>query len=108
MRSSRGTPRRTDANQAEIVAALRKVGCSVLDLSHVGRGCPDILVAPTRTHMFLMEIKTAKGKLNRRQQEWIANFPCKVHVVRSVEEALEAVRAEAPSRLPSQWAEQGR
>ena len=33
-----------DANQNEIVDALRKAGCSVQILSSVGKGCPDILV----------------------------------------------------------------
>ena len=35
---------RTDANQAEIVAALRGVGASVQPLHAVGQGCPDLLV----------------------------------------------------------------
>ncbi len=92
MRASRGTPRRVDANHAEIVAALRKCGCSVLDLSHVGRGCPDILVSRNSQHMCLMEIKSGRGKLNKRQQEWIAEWSGpKIHVVYSVQEALEAV-----------------
>lgn len=93
MRALRGTPRRTDANQAEIVAALRQIGCDVMDLSHVGRGVPDILVAPSDNQMFLMEIKTAKGKLNKRQIQWMARWQGpKVYIVHSIDEALAAVR----------------
>ena len=36
--------KRTDHNQAEIVKALRAIGCSVQDLSQTGRGCPDVLI----------------------------------------------------------------
>lgn len=35
---------RRDDNHPEIVAALRKAGCLVLDLGAVGNGCPDLLV----------------------------------------------------------------
>ena len=34
--------KRTDFNQQEIINALRAIGCSVQDLSQVGRGCPDL------------------------------------------------------------------
>ena len=33
-----------DANQAEIVKALRKVGATVQPLHRVGQGCPDLAV----------------------------------------------------------------
>ena len=36
--------RRVDANHAEIKAAFEKMGCSVVDLSRMGEGCPDIAV----------------------------------------------------------------
>lgn len=35
---------RTDANQVEIVSALRAIGCSVSDTSGVGGGFPDLAV----------------------------------------------------------------
>ena len=34
---------RVDANHAAIVAALHKIGASVLDLSSVGQGAPDLI-----------------------------------------------------------------
>ena len=48
--------RRTDANHKQIVAAFRKMGCTVLDLSRVGQGCPDILVGKHGVNV-LVEIK---------------------------------------------------
>lgn len=48
---------RTDANHAEIVKAFRSLGCSVLDLSRLGGGCPDILVGMGMRHNVLVEIK---------------------------------------------------
>ena len=44
---------KVDDNQSEIVAALRKVGCTVLILSSVGRGCPDIAVGRAKQNYFL-------------------------------------------------------
>lgn len=39
------TAHKVDANQAEIIALLRKIpGCTVQILSMVGHGCPDYLV----------------------------------------------------------------
>lgn len=39
---------RIDANQAEIVKALRAIGCSVQSLAGVGNGCADLVVNLTR------------------------------------------------------------
>ena len=36
--------RRTDANQKEIVKTFRDAGAYVIDLSRVGKGCPDLCV----------------------------------------------------------------
>lgn len=61
--------RRTDANHAEIVRDLRKVFCSVVDLSKVGKGCPDLLVG-VQNRTFLVEIKHGKNKLQSVQTEF--------------------------------------
>lgn len=47
---------RTDNNQVEIVRNLNSIGASVLDLSQVGAGCPDLLVG-FRSRNFLVEVK---------------------------------------------------
>jgi hypothetical protein len=81
---------RVDANQAEIVAALRKAGCTVQSLARVGAGCPDALVARAGL-CYLLEIKTDGGTVSDSQVEWARNWASPVYVVRSVDEALRAV-----------------
>lgn len=41
--------RRVDANQAEVVAALRSLGLSVQSLATVGNGVPDLLIGGLRS-----------------------------------------------------------
>lgn len=48
--------RKVDTNHAEIVKFFREKGATVLDLSRVGKGCPDILVG-INNRMALVEIK---------------------------------------------------
>lgn len=92
MGQRRGTPRRVDANHAEIVAALRAVGCTVIDLTAVGGGVPDLLVKCRDGSLRLMEIKVAKGKLNKMQREWHDKWQGDfLSIVRSVAEALKAI-----------------
>lgn len=84
-----------DANQNEIVAALRNIGCTVQILSSVGKGCPDILVG-FRGENFLIEIKDGNKppsgqKLTPDQVEWHANWNGQVNVANSVEAAIEIV-----------------
>jgi hypothetical protein len=56
----------------------------------VGGGCPDIAaLKPNKRDVVLMEIKTAKGALKPGQIEKHRDWP--VHVVRTVDEALELV-----------------
>lgn len=82
---------RVDANQAEIVDALRKAGCSVQSLASVGNGCPDLLVKNRHGWMFLLEVKMPGAKLNKREQKWHDAWGWYVDIVHSAEEALEAV-----------------
>lgn len=83
---------KVDANQAEIVAALRGVGASVQHLHGVGSGCPDILVGYQHRNI-LMEIKDgakppSKRALNPDQEEWFDAWRGSACVVTSVDEAL--------------------
>lgn len=87
---------KTDANQAAIVSALRQVGCSVLPLHAVGKGCPDLLVAQANGYMVLMEIKDgdkppSARKLTPDQIDFHASWRSRIAVVCNVREALEAV-----------------
>lgn len=86
-------PKRVDTNQTEIVAALRKVGASVLDFHELGKGAPDILVG-FRGNNFLFEIKGKRGKLNDLQLGWHSRWRGQVCVVRTIDEALEAIGAD--------------
>lgn len=78
---------RVDANQKQIVDALRKAGRSVFFLHTVGCGCPDLLVG-FRGRNFLLEVKIEKGKLTEMQEELIQRWNGTIYVVRSVDEAL--------------------
>jgi hypothetical protein len=88
---------KVDDNHGEIVKALRSYGCSVLDLSAVGKGCPDLLVTPPNSHSaFLMEIKDGKKppsarKLTDAQVKFHSEWTGWISVVTSVDEALLAV-----------------
>lgn len=84
-----------DANQPEIVAALRKIGCTVQILSSVGKGCPDIL-AGYRGKNFLLEIKdgakpVSAQKLTPDQIEWHDLWNGQVSVVNCVDQAIKIV-----------------
>lgn len=90
---------KVDANQPEIVKALRDAGCWVLDLSGVGNGCPDLLVhKPTHPwDLVLLEIKDgakppSARKLTPDQIEFHAGCKAPLVVVKNVDEALEAIR----------------
>lgn len=87
---------RQDANHQDIVNALRACGASVLDLSGVGKGCPDIAVG-RHGHNWLVEIKDgskppSRRTLTRDEMEFMANWRGSVYVVNSVKEALELIR----------------
>lgn len=91
---------KVDANQAEIVGALRSVGAQVLDLSRVGQGCPDILVG-FRGKNHLLEIKRPKakgeaaGRLTEDQLRFMAGWIGRgqAAVVRTVDDALRVIGA---------------
>lgn len=88
----RRAPKR-DANEADIVQALTRVGAFVSQLS--GEGIPDLLVI-FRGQTWLIEVKSAKGRLTDAQIEWHAkslNGGVKVHVVHTPLEALQAIGA---------------
>ncbi len=82
-------PSRVDNCQAEIVAALRAAGCSVVDLHNVRHGCPDIAVGRTGITFFL-ECKSDHGALTPDEQRFVELWRGHYAIVRSVEEALRA------------------
>lgn len=88
---------RTDAPHQEIMSALRKCGATVVSLSNVGRGCPDLLVG-WRKRTLLIEVKDGTSIPSKRlltedeirfQLEWVGG---EIHNVGSVEEALRIIK----------------
>jgi Holliday junction resolvase len=84
--------KKVDANQADVVQALRKAGCTIEHLHAVGRGCPDLLCA-IAGEVFLIEVKdgakaASAQKLTPDQIVWHAGWGAEVHVVNSVDGAL--------------------
>lgn len=93
-----------DANQPEIVRALRGVGATVAHLHSVGAGCPDLLVG-WRKQNLLLEVKDgakppSERRLNDKQVEWHASWKGQVCTVTSVDEALVAIGAYPRDLLP--------
>lgn len=90
---------RVDANQREVVEALRKAGCSVQSLASMGGGVPDLLVySPYSKTLWLLEVKDgnkppSQRKLTEAQVEWHKNWLGKVHIVCNAEDALWTVWA---------------
>tara|TARA_A100001391_G_scaffold176590_1_gene139858 strand:- start:3816 stop:4097 length:282 start_codon:yes stop_codon:yes gene_type:complete len=86
---------KVDANQAEIVEALRMIGASVQPLHAVGQGCPDLLVG-WRGIVSLLEVKDGSKppsarKLTEDQVKWHTEWRGQVAVVENVEQAIEAI-----------------
>ena len=85
-------PKNVDKNQSEIVHALRQVGATVILLHEAGEGIPDLLIG-YRRETYLMEVKSKTGKLNERQQLWHSDWRGDpVSIVRSIDDALNAIR----------------
>ena len=57
---------KVDANQTEIVEALRNAGCSVVSLAEVGKGVPDIAVGRLGV-TYLLEIKDGSKSPSKRR-----------------------------------------
>jgi hypothetical protein len=87
---------RIDANQPEIVKALRQAGATVHPLHMVGGDFPDLIVGHFGVNV-LMEIKDggkppSKRKLSDGQKEFRDNWNGPVVLVKDVEGALRVLR----------------
>ena len=86
---------RTDSNHAEIISALRQIGCSVVSLAPLGNGCPDLLVGIFGRNL-LLEVKDGDKCQSARQltpleREFHETWKGKVYTVECSEEAIDAV-----------------
>ncbi len=79
-----------DLNQNQIVEALRTVGVSVTSTASIGKGFPD-LVAAKGSMTWLIEVKGPKGELTKDQIKFIENWSGTVHIVRTIDDALQLV-----------------
>lgn len=89
--------RRVDDNQREIVKGLMQIGCLVHDTSAAGKGFPDLVTA-YRGRLHMLEIKDGNKSESRRkltpvQRDFHRLWHGHVTVVKSLEEAIEAVTA---------------
>lgn len=82
---------RVDSNHAVIVEALRKCGISVQSTASIGQGFPDLVAANSSGQVWLIEVKGPKGKLTPDQVQFIESWRGDVHVVRSIDDALQLV-----------------
>ncbi len=78
---------RLDANHAAIRAGLEAVGATV-----DGKAPVDLLVG-FRGRNYLLEVKTAKGKLRASQTAFLGRWKGQAHVVRTLAEALSVIGA---------------
>lgn len=88
---------KVDANQAEIVKALRQIGCSVVSIATVGGGCPDLVVAVNPATNILLEVKDgdkvpSQRKLNPDQVKFHREWKGPIHVVEDKEQAIALVQ----------------
>ena len=87
---------RVDANQSEIVKALRQIGASVYITSQLGGGFPDIVVG-FRGKNYLFEIKDGSKKASARrlttdEADFIGGWAGAVWVVYSEEDAINIIK----------------
>lgn len=88
-------PKKVDANQKVIVAAIRRMGATVLHLHTIGKGCPDIAVGFQKRNYFF-EIKDgsnipSKRKLTPDEVEFHAMWRGQVTVIESIEDAIQYI-----------------
>jgi hypothetical protein len=82
---------KTDSNHSDIVAAFRKLGCSVLSLAPLGRGAPDLAVGYGGLTC-LVEVKSGpKAKLTPDQREFWDTWKGGVRLVNSLDAVMETV-----------------
>jgi len=76
-----------DANHKAIRQGLEAIGATV------DGKCPLDLLVGFRGRTYLLEVKTAKGKLRASQQAFLGRWQGHAAVVRTLDEALQAIGA---------------
>lgn len=87
---------RSDDNQDEIVTAAEQAFCSVMKLSQVGNGCPDLLLGrkgKRGPENILVEVKRDNGELTPEQVRFHRDWRGQKAIVRSVDDLLALLKA---------------
>lgn len=91
---------RVDANQVEVVKALRQIGATVTPIHAVGKGVSDLLVS-FRQKWLVLEVKDgtkppSKRELTPDEKKWIGEQKAPVFIVLSAFEAVSILRSISP------------
>lgn len=87
---------RVDANQAEIVRAMRELGAEVTHMHQLGKGVADLLVS-WRQAWYVFEVKSGpREELTPDQIEWIGKQRAAVVIITSHDEAIRFLQAVRP------------
>lgn len=88
---------KVDANQLNIIHWLQYIGATVLDLSFVGAGCPDLLVGWHGVN-YLIEVKNLEGRgmrFTEAEDKFMENWRGQKAVVTGIEEVEALLEWEA-------------
>ena len=93
---------RIDANHAAVASAFRAMGCSVLSLAAVGKGCPDLVIGVAGRNL-LCEVKDglkspSRRRLTPKQAEFKASWRGSVLYVDDVGDVPTIVNAMRSAR----------
>ena len=89
------TAAKVDANQPDIVQALRQIGATVQPIHVIGKGCPDLLVGYRGVNS-LLEVKDgdkppSARKLTPPELRWHDDWRGEVFIVKNEYEAIEVI-----------------
>ena len=86
----RARAKKRDIEEPAIYSAIKRLGRPVMRLEPP---LPDLLCETFKHRLVFLEVKSAKGKLTPSQEKFIREWGSHVVVVRSVEEAIAALRS---------------
>jgi Holliday junction resolvase len=79
--------RRVDNIQRQVTEALRKLGITVLVLSNVGHGAPDLLLGYAKKN-YLVELKCGKNELTSFEKRFFDDWRGQALVAHNLDEIL--------------------
>lgn len=82
--------KRVDGNHSTLVKTFEQLGCSVLDLSRVGGGAPDLLIGIAGVNV-LVEVKLPGLKLRKNQTDWVDAWRGPVETARTQQDVIDIV-----------------